>query len=158
MIFQGKIQFIHTSPSGGEPMMEQQSAELIAGRGIAGDRYNLDVNTGFYSRLPDDREITLIDVETLTALKRDHDITLLPDQHRRNLTVESVPINNLVGVRFKVGECILEGARLNTPCPYLDKLLGLDLYKKLLNRSGLNARIITGGVIHVGDIIEPLEA
>ena len=47
-------------------------ARLIAGTGIEGDRYAL--NTGTYSPFPDIREVTLIEVETLIALARDHQI------------------------------------------------------------------------------------
>ena len=77
--------------------------------------------------------------------------------HRRNLTTAGVPLNHLVGKRFKVGETVLIGGRLNFPCKYLEKLLGLPVYMPLLNRSGLNCRIEQGGVIHCGDPIELLD-
>jgi MOSC domain-containing protein YiiM len=88
---------------------------------------------------------------------QDGPITLTPVDHRRNLTVRGVPLNHLVGKRFRVGEVVLEGGRLNFPCKYLDELLGMPLYLPLYNRSGLNCRIITGGRIRRGDRIEPIE-
>ncbi len=128
-------------------------ATLIPGQGIEGDRYA--TGKGHYSEFPDIREVTLIEIETLVALRRDHDIDLPPDAHRRNLTTEAVPLNHLVGRRFHVGEVVLEGGRLNTPCRYLELVTGLTVCDLLEHRSGLNCRIITGGVIRPGDTIRP---
>ena len=85
-------------------------------------------------------------------------IILKPHEHRRNLTSEGVPLNYLVGKRFKVGEVILEGGRLNFPCKYLAELLKKPLVLPLYNRSGLNCKIIKGGTIKQNDIIEALES
>ncbi len=153
MIFDGKLLNIHTAAAGGEQMAEQKTANCLAGVGIEGDRYA--TGKGFYSAFPDIREVTLIEIETLEALQRDHQIELSAGGHRRNLTVQNVPLNHLVGKRFAVGNVILEGGRLNTPCKYLDKLLGKSVCARLIHRSGLNCRIIEGGVIKVGDAIRP---
>ena len=82
---------------------------------------------------------------------------LAPADHRRNLTTRGVPLSHLVGKRFKVGEAVLIGGRLNFPCRYLEKLLRQPVYTALLNRSGLNCRIEVGGIIRKGDVIVPLE-
>lgn len=142
-------------------MEELEAATLIAGRGIEGDRYFLD--TGTYSPKPDVREVTLFEIEVLEALARNDPplqagpIKLDPEDHRRNLTVRGVPLNHLVGKRFRVGDTILVGGRLNFPCKYIEELLGLPLYLPLYNRSGLNCRIERGGVIRRGDPVEPLD-
>ena len=81
-------------------------------------------------------------METLEALARDHGLALAPEESRRNLTVRGVPLNHLVGREFRVGEVVLFGGRLNVPCQYLDDLLGRKLFKPLMNRSGLNCRIV----------------
>jgi MOSC domain-containing protein YiiM len=134
-------------------MIAQQTAQLLQGVGVQGDRYAL--GTGKYSPFPDIREVTLIEIETIKALKRDHDIDLTPEEHRRNLTTENVPLNHLVGKRFWVGKVLLEGGRLNTPCRYLDLVTGKSVNDILLHRSGLNCSIIEGGKIYVGDNIRP---
>ena len=151
MKFKGYLLSIHIAESGGEDMLELQEATLIEGVGIEGDRYA--TGRGIYSDRPDIREVTLIDEETLIALKRDHNIELLPCEHRRNLTTRNVPLNHLVGRQFKVGGTVLEGGRLNTPCKYLQTLLNKKVFVPLLNRSGLNCRIIKGGKIVSGDLI-----
>jgi MOSC domain-containing protein YiiM len=81
-------------------------------------------------------------------------IELAPHEHRRNLTTHGVPLNHLVGEYFRVGECVLYGGRLNVPCLYLEDLLAKKVFKPLLNRSGLNRRIIVGETIRTHDRIE----
>ncbi|MCF6234438.1 MAG: MOSC domain-containing protein [Rhodobacteraceae bacterium] len=150
-MWQGKLLNIHIAEQGGAAMQPLQSATLLAGEGIKGDRYA--TGRGKYSPLPDIREVTLIEVETLEALARDHEIDLTADEHRRNLTTRDVPLNHLVGVRFRVGTVVLEGGRLNFPCRYLELLTGKTVCDLLEHRSGLNCRIIEGGEIRVGDQI-----
>ncbi len=152
-MWHGALVHIHVAQSAGQPMRALDHAVLIAGSGIEGDRYA--TGEGKYSEFPDIREVTLIEAETLQALLRDEQIELLPHEHRRNLTTGGVPLNHLVGRRFRVGATVLEGGRLNLPCRYLELLLGKPVYEPLRNRSGLNCRIIQGGAIHVGDRIEP---
>lgn len=154
MSWQGRLLDIHTAPEGGANMVRQTQARLIEGHGIEGDRYLL--GNGKYSEIPDVREVTLIETETLIALQRDHDIALSVDEHRRNLTTEAVPLNHLVGRQFWVGEVVLEGGRLNTPCRYLELLTGKTVCDLMEHRSGLNCRIIRGGEIQHGDVIRPL--
>ncbi|MGI9615412.1 MAG: MOSC domain-containing protein [Acidimicrobiales bacterium] len=154
MIATGELLHIHIAERAGEPMRALEQAHLVAGVGIDGDRYATEL--GYYSANPDVREVTLIESETLEALARDHDLHLDPVEHRRNLTTRSVALNHLVGQRFRVGEVVLEGGRLNTPCAYLDDLLGKKVFRKLVHRSGLNCRIITGGTIKPGDQITGL--
>jgi len=149
----GKLLNIHTAPSGGTAMTAHKTIEAVAGVGLDGDRYA--TGCGKYSEFPDIREVTLIEVETLFALERDHGVTLRPDEHRRNLTTADVPLNHLVGQRFRVGKIVLLGGRLNTPCRYLDLLTGKSVCDLLRHRSGLNCSIIKGGRIAVGDTISP---
>ena len=155
MKFEGQLLSIHIAAAGGEDMAELGEARLIESVGIEGDRYA--TGRGYYSDRPDIREVTLIDEETLIAIQRDHDIELLPAEHRRNLTTRDVPLNHLVGRRFRVGETILEGGRLNVPCKYLQTLLNKKVFVPLLNRSGLNCRIIEGGKIVCGDLITDID-
>jgi MOSC domain-containing protein YiiM len=153
-MWQGSLLHIHIAPKGRAPMQRLETARLVAGAGIEGDRYA--TGRGHYSNFPDIREITLIEEETLVALARDHDVVLTPDEHRRNLTTLGVPLNHLVGARFRVGDTVLEGGRLNTPCRYLDLVTGKSVCDLLTHRSGLNCWIVEGGAIRAGDIVQPL--
>ena len=162
MSWSGTLLHIHIAPSASQPMQELDEASLVAGQGIEGDRYLL--GTGTYSPNLDIREVTLIEMEVLEALEQGEPrvpgtrTSLRPVDHRRNLTTRGVPLNHLVGRRFAVGETVLRGGRMNFPCKYLEKLLGVPgLYAGLLNRSGLNCSIEVGGVIRRGNPIRPLE-
>lgn len=162
MTWSGELLHIHIAPSASVEMEELDEATLIPGKGIEGDRYLL--GTGTYSPRPDIREVTLIEMEVLEALEQGEPkvpgvmANIEPIDHRRNLTTRGVPLNHLVGRRFKVGDAVLRGGRMNFPCKYLEELLGVpNLYDGLLNRSGLNCSIEVGGVIRRGDPIAPLD-
>jgi MOSC domain-containing protein YiiM len=152
--WKGELLHVHIAAGASQPMRALAEARLVAGVGIEGDRYA--TRTGTYSvRHHADRQVTLIESETLEALARDHGIALAPHEHRRNLTTRGVPLNHLVGRKFRVGECLLYGGRLNVPCQYLEDLLGKKVFKPLVNRSGLNCQIVAGGIVRPGDVIEP---
>jgi MOSC domain-containing protein YiiM len=153
MAWQGELLFIHIAPAGSAPMQSLEEARFEAGVGIEGDRYATRLGT-YSHKHHVDRQATLIEVESLEALARDREIDLSPDEHRRNLTTRDVPLNHLVGRYFRVGDCVLYGGRLNAPCAYLEEMVGKKVMAPLLNRSGLNCRIIVGGVVRVGDRIE----
>ena len=154
----GKLLFINIASSASEKMQELSIAELVKDKGIKGDRYYK--GTGKYSHIPDVRDVTLIEKEVLDALEQnqpplqENSIILKPNEHRRNLTSVGVPLNYLVGKKFKVGEVILEGGRLNFPCKYLANLLKKPLLLPLYNRSGLNCKVVKGGKIRINDIIK----
>jgi len=134
-------------------MDELPEARLVAGIGIEDDRYATGLGT--YSKKHHlDRQVTLIEIEVLEAIARDRGIELMPSEHRRNLTTRGVPLSHLVGQYFRVGDCVLYGGRLNVPCLYLETLLGKKVFKPLLNRSGLNCRIVRGGIVRIHERIE----
>ena len=151
----GTLLHIHIAPKASANMVELEEAELVEGKGIINDRYYNQ--TGTYSPKPDVRDITLIENEVLEALAdnqpplQEKPIILKPIEHRRNLTTSGVPLNYLVGKKFKVGNAILFGGRLNFPCKYLADLLKKPLVLPLYNRSGLNCSVVKGGIIILDD-------
>ena len=150
----GNVVALHICAAAGEAMQPANWLSLLAGRGIEGDRYML--GTGTYSSRPEEgRQITLFEVETLEALQRDYDLTLTPAEHRRNVTVAGVPLNHLVGRRLRIGDTLLEATRLSIPCRYIEEITGKSIFKALMHRSGLNCKILEGGVIRTGDGVMP---
>ena len=103
----GRLLHIHVAPAASVKMVELAEANFVAGRGIEGDRYFLGIGT--YSAKPDFREVTVFEMEVLDALARNDPpvqsgpIKVEPIDHRRNLTVRGVPLNHLVGQRFRWG-------------------------------------------------------
>ena len=152
----GIVRCLHKTPRAFLPMRSFPSLTLIAGKGIEGDRYMIGQEAGFYSHKPEEgRQVTLFEIETLEALAREAKITLLPEEHRRNVTVQGVPLNHLVGRQFWLGETLLEATRLSTPCRHIEEITGKAIFDPLINRSGLNCKILTGGVVRVGDAVRP---
>lgn len=154
MTWSGLVEGLHLCPRSFLPMRSVPVLTLVAGRGVEGDRYA--VGEGFYSDRPEEgRQITLFEAETLEALARDHKVALAPADHRRNVTTRDVPVNHLVGRRFRIGAVLLEGTRLSTPCRHIEQITGQEIFTFLLNRSGLHARILDGGDIRLGDAVIP---
>lgn len=153
----GTVLHIHIAPAASFEMEALDSAVLVPGRGIEGDRYYS--GTGTYSHGSQTKEITLIEMEVLEALARNDPprpegrIQLAPHEHRRNVTTAGIQLSHLSGKRFRIGETVLVGGEINAPCKYIEELLGRPLFLPLYNRGGLNCRIERGGIIHVGDVV-----
>src|ERR1700716_1037333 len=114
----GVVRYLHITPRAFLPMRAMPELRLIEGKGIEGDRYMIGREEEFYSHKPEEgRQVTLFEFETLVALKRDANIELGPGEHRRNVTVEGVPLTHLVGRQFWLGETLLEATRLSIPLP-----------------------------------------
>ena len=154
--WQGVVVHLHTTPRAFLPMQAQEAIELVAGEGIIGDRYRIGVEQGFYSEKPEDgRQVTLFEEEVLADILRDYKIELRPEEHRRNVTTRGVPLNHLVGKRFRIGECLVEATRLSIPCRHIEEILDKPVFDPMVHRSGLNCRILEGGMVRPGDAIRP---
>lgn len=154
--WRGAVLDIFIASEVGAPMEQIEEASAIAGRGIEGDRYFK--GNGFYSWYTGPlREISLIEVETLDALAAVHNLDLAPGETRRNITTRGVPLNHLVGRRFRVGDAILRGVELCEPCKHLVDLTGKQpILSALIHRGGLHAEIVQSGIIRPGDPIEEI--
>lgn len=136
-------------------MQGLDEVEAVVGSGLSGDRYLL--GNGFYSaRLTDPgaREVTLFEAEVLESLEAEDHIQLQASEHRRNLTTRGVRLDELLGKQFRVGEVVLEGVKDCPPCEHLESLLAKPVLRPLVNRGGLRARVVEGGIIRVGDTIQ----
>lgn len=144
-------------------MESVESVRAVPGRGLAGDRYFL--GTGVYSPKASHggREVTLIEAEAVAALldgvqnAAGHPlgIKLAPGETRRNITTSGAPLNHLVDREFWVGPVLMVGTRLCEPCTYLESLTQKGVMGGLIHRGGLRARILSEGVIRVGDVVRP---
>ena len=147
----GTVEFIYIASGAAVPTHSVNEAQAMPGVGLECDRYALRLGT-FWKPLPD-RELTLIEVEAIEALKREYNLELAPGEARRNLVTRGVALNHLVGKEFQIGEVKIRGIRLCEPCDHLQRLTGGDVIKGLAHRGGLRAQILTQGTIRVGDIV-----
>src|SRR5580700_8145555 len=96
------------------------------------------------------RQVLLVDRETLDALE------LGPGAIRENITTEGLNVNGLQqGESLRVGEVLLEVTMACTPCGQMEDLRP-GLRKEIRGRRGMFCRIVTGGIIRLGDGIEKL--
>ena len=153
-MYRGSVVSIHVARCAGEPMIGVDHTRAVAGRGLEGDRYY--EGAGFYSDDPGPiREVSLIEEETIEALRRDHNLALAAGVTRRNITTRGVPLNHLVGREFCVGGATLRGVELCEPCKHLVDVTGVrSLLPTLVHRGGLHAQILSSGEINAGDAIE----
>jgi MOSC domain-containing protein YiiM len=146
----GMLRGIYVADRAGVPLRSVENAELVAGRGIVGDRYH-DGHGKFSKPEPmPDREVTLIEIEQIERFNAEQHLALGAGEFRRNLVVQGVDLNALVGRELAIGDVVLRGIRLCEPCDYLASLTGVDVIKPLRHRAGLRAAIVSGGTIAVG--------
>ena len=153
MIGTGIVIALFTVDRRAAPMKKVEQLYALAGRGIEGDRYLR--GTGTYSKKPEPgRQVTLIQSEVLESLKDNFEITVKPEESRRNILTRGIEINDLIGTEFFVGTVRLRAHRITQPCRYLEKLLDQPgLYKELWDNGGISCEILSDGIIKEGDII-----
>lgn len=146
----GQVCWIGLRPARDVPMREVDSAQASAGGGLAGDRYR-----GGSGK----RGVTLIQAEHLPAIAAlaGH-AAVAPATLRRNLLVSGIPVIALKGVRFRVGEALLEGTDSCDPCSRMETALGPGGYNALRGMGGLCARVLEGGLVRVGDAVQWVDA
>jgi MOSC domain-containing protein YiiM len=135
------IEAIHIGPEKANPLASVESVRALAGKGLEGDRkFHADgAKPG--------QALTLVEAENV------EDVGLAPGATRRQLTVRGVRLNDLVGKHFKVGDVECYGVELCEPCEHLQSMTRPGILKELVHRAGINADILTDGVIRVGDAI-----
>ena len=135
------IEAIHIGPEEGGELESVDSVPAFAGKGLEGDR-------NFYADGAEPgRALTLVEAENV------EDVGLSAGETRRQLTVRGVRLNDLVGKTFRVGEVECYGVQLCEPCLHLESMTRPGLMKDMVHRAGINADILTDGVIRVGDSI-----
>lgn len=130
-------------------MVPVTAVEAVAGGGLQGDRYLEAAN-----RRSPDYQITFIEVENIETFTRDTGLVMSPEMPRRNIVTRNVSLNELAGVRFRVGSVEFEGLELCEPCSLFARRTHKVALKWFLGKGGLRAMIVTGGVLSVGDAIQ----
>jgi MOSC domain-containing protein YiiM len=155
MDLRGTLEAIYIASTAGAPMHAIESARVEIARGIEGDRYF--TASGSFSRWPGEvRPISLIEAETLDAIRAEFSIDLAQGQSRRNLVTRNVRLPSLINRTFRIGPiAIFRGTRECAPCRYLARLLNQPaLFDALRKRGGIRADVLVPGTIMPGDSIE----
>ena len=149
-----RVERIFIASDAGEPMVELSEANVIAGQGLAGDRYVS--KTGTYSwGEGNGRQLTIMEAEVIHEINDGIGIPFLAEECRRNIVSRGLVLNPLVGMRIRIGrDALIDVTRLCHPCNYLQSLLGRPVLKPLTNKGGIRCDVFAGGVIRTGDAIE----
>lgn len=155
---------LHVAPAGDVPMIARLSAQLVPGRGIVGDRYYLRRGRdAAYDQLTCD--VTLIEQETIEAMKQGEPSIDPGASARRNIVVRDCALSQLVGRTFRIGDVTLQGlARRDSEDGSSESVQQAAPhecttpagYCLVLPRPDLRAMVLTEGMIAVGDAIEIL--
>jgi MOSC domain-containing protein YiiM len=133
------VEAIHLGPDEGGGLSAVESVRAVAGQGLEGDRHFRP------NGAKPGQALTLVEAEDV------EDVGLAPGQTRRQLTVRGVRLNDLVGKRFRVGDVECYGVELCEPCLHLQSMTRPGIIRELAHRAGINADILSDGVISVGD-------
>ena len=93
----GVVESIYIASTAAGATTALDAVTAIPGVGLEGDRYALKLGT-FYKPAPD-RELTLIEAESIEALRRDYGIELAAGNARRNLVTRGVAQDGDLGRR-----------------------------------------------------------
>jgi MOSC domain-containing protein YiiM len=138
------VEAIHLGAPRTPELWTVESVQAVAGKGLEGDRH-------FHADgAPSGQALTLVAAEVV------EEIGLWAGDTRRQVTVRDVDVNALVGKRFRVGEVECFGVELCEPCRHLEEMTRPGIIKELAHRAGINADILAGGVIRVGDPVVEL--
>jgi MOSC domain-containing protein YiiM len=147
----GLVEAIYVSAKKGEALRPISTA-VITSTGIVGDRY--ERAGGTWTKDPEKRHITLIEREAIENANAELKTPFKWEETRRNIVVSGFSLNNMVKVRFWIGDVLVEGTELCTPCNHPSNLTGKEGFKSAFqNRGGLRARIIKPGMVVLGDLV-----
>jgi hypothetical protein len=162
---EGSVVSLHISPSAHVPMTALAMAHVVPGRGIEGDRFYLrrGIGNSEYDRFTCD--VTLIEEETIQAMKRQEPPVDSGDSARRNIVVRNCSLDQLVDRTFRIGDVTLRGL-----APRSSEVVASEIEEQgestllensaqashclVLPRPDLRAEVLTEGSISIGDRIE----
>ena len=140
----GKVLSINISEKKGTPKTKINPGVLIEDFGFEGDAH-----AGKWHR-----QVSLLAKESIEKSKGLPTDGLCHGVFAENITTEGIELYTIpVGTLLKVGECVIEISQIGKECHEgcaIQKLVG----KCVMPREGIFARVIKGGKVFEGDLIE----
>lgn len=134
----------HGLPPGEAPMIEVDSVECVAGKGLVGDR--------FFGYKEDYKgQVTFFSHEVYERMCEQFQIVdLPPSAFRRNLITSGVDLNSLIGQEFEIQGVRFFGTQECTPCHWMNQAFADGAEVALKGHGGLRAKILSDGVLKKG--------
>lgn len=143
----GHVMAVCASQQRGDPKVDIGAGELRANYGLVGDSH------AGYS----EREISLLAIESIEEVNREHNIGAAPGSFAENLTVQGLDLLTLrIGDQLRVGPAVLEVVQIGKPpeIAHTYNFRGVSV----LPRKGVFCRVVRGGRVSRGDLIEVMAA
>lgn len=133
------------------PTFDAQAAEVVAGKGIAGDRF-------FGKAAHMDAAVTLFAVEALEAMAAELGAGPFdPLATRRNVILRGAHLAPLLGQDFTLesgGSGVgLHGGRPAYPCAWMNEVLAPGGHAAMRGRGGIRCRALSSGTLHRGPAV-----
>ena len=138
----GELVWIGLRPARLQSMQIVNEVFADQNSGLSGDRYQ-----GSSGK----RQVTLIQWEHLAVIQSIMKRQITPELLRRNLVIKGINILALKNCNFSIGNALFQTTGLCHPCSRMEDVLGAGGYNALRGHGGVTARIISSGVIRVGD-------
>tara|TARA_Y100001970_G_C13784562_1_gene627113 strand:+ start:155 stop:598 length:444 start_codon:yes stop_codon:yes gene_type:complete len=143
-----KIIKIGLTKNHNQEITEVTGIDLVAGKGIVGDRHFKDYNDPY-------NQLSIIESENIDEYNLKNKLNIPYLDFRRNIVTKGIGLNDLVGKKIKIGSVKLEVMDLCRPCRHLSEKLGrTDIIKEFLRKGGIRCQIINDGKISLGDQTE----
>ena len=143
-----KVFKLGITKSNNQKIEEVESIEVLANKGIVGDRHFDDYNDPFC-------QLSLIESENIDEYNIKFGIDIPYINFRRNIVTKGIKLNDLIGKKLKVGSVELVAIELCRPCRHLTEMLDQkNILKEFMRKGGLRCQILTSSKINIGDKIE----
>lgn len=131
----------HGQPAGDAPIVEVDEVQCVAGQGLEGDR--------FFGHKEDYKgQITFFDLAVhLQLVEKFGSAARSPAIYRRNVIVDGMDLNSLIGQEFEVQGVRFQGVEECRPCYWMDQALAPGAEEAMKGQGGLRARIMTSGIL-----------
>ena len=131
-----------------QKIKEVSSFDVIANKGVIGDRHFKDYNDPYC-------QLSLIESENIDFYNTKYGLNISYVNFRSNIVTKGVELNNLVGKKFLIGNVEVEGIDLCRPCRHLNERLNQEnIIKEFLRKGGLRCRILSSASIYINDLIK----
>ena len=138
---------IGISVNNNKPINEVSSINVLANKGVVGDRHFKEFNDPY-------NQLTLIESENIDYYNIKYSLNIPYVDFRRNIITKGIKLNDLVGKKILVGKVELEGIDLCRPCKHLSEVLGQEnIIKEFLRKGGIRCQILTTSSIKISDKI-----
>ena len=146
-----KVYKLGISTNNNQPIKEVNSIDVLANKGVIGDRHFKEFNDPY-------NQLSLIESENIDYYNIKYGLNIPYLDFRRNVVTHGIQLNDLVGKKILVGNVELEGIDLCRPCRHLTEVLEQDnILKEFLRRGGLRCQVLSSSSIKIGDEIKVLD-